>query len=71
MKKWEFCAVSADEMMAYSVLNPEYNDFVSNIESDIMRLRRDVHCPCWDLYELKQQQNFNRVHLSCDVCAVE
>ena len=57
--------------MAYSVVDPQDNDGVDNIASDIMRLRRDGHCPCLDLSEMKQQQNFKHFRLSCDVCAVE
>ena len=57
--------------MAYSVVDPQDNDGVANISSDSMRLRRDGYCPCLDLSELKQQQNFKWVRLSCAVCAVE
>ena len=53
LKKWEFCVVAAEEMMYYSVVYPQENDSVTNIASDIMRLRRDIHCPCLDISELK------------------
>ena len=53
MKKWEFCVFVADEMMAYSVVGTQDNNSVANIASDIMRLRRDIHCPCLDISELK------------------
>ena len=52
-------------------MHPQDSDRVDNIESDIMILIRDGHCPCLYIYELKQQQNVKLVCLSCAVCAVE
>ena len=56
--------------MAYSVVDPQDNDGVANIESDTMRLRRDRHCPCLGLFELKHKQNVKLVRLSYAVCEV-
>ena len=57
--------------MAYSVVDPQDNDGVANIVSEIMRLRRDEHCPCLDLSEIKQQRNVKQICLSCAVCEIE
>ena len=57
--------------MSYSVVYPQDNGDVSNVSPDIIRVRRDAHCPCLDLSKLKQQQNVKQVCLSCAVCAVE
>ena len=52
LKKWEFCVVAEEEMMTYYVVYPQDNDGVADIASDIIILRRDRHCPCFDLSEL-------------------
>ena len=54
-KKWKFCAVAVDEMMACSVVDPQENEGVANIAPEIMILRQDGNCPCLDMSELKQQ----------------
>ena len=43
--------------MAYYVVDPQEYEGVANIESDLMRLRQDIHCLCFDISELKQTQN--------------
>ena len=65
------CAVDAEEIMVYSVVDPQDNDGAANIASDIMILRQDRHCPYYYLYELKHQLNYKWVLLSCDVWSVE
>ena len=57
--------------MAYYVVYTQEKDSVSNIAYNVMKLRRDRHCPCLDMSELKQQRNTKPVFLSCAVCAVE
>ena len=57
--------------MIHFEVDPQENGSVANIAYYIMRLRRDGHCPCLDISELKQQQNVKLVFLSSDVCVVE
>ena len=71
LKKWDFCDVAEEEMVAYSVVDTQDNDSVYNIAYDILRLRRDGNCPCFYMYELKQQQNLRLFCLIFAVCAVE
>ena len=56
-KNREFCVIPAEEMIAYSLVEPKDKDGVANISYDIKRIRQDRHCPCLDMSEMKQQKN--------------
>ena len=57
VNKWGLGVVAAGEIMSYSVVDPQGNYSVANIASGTTRLRKDIHFPCLDISELKQQRN--------------
>ena len=69
LNKCEFCSVAAEEIIDYSLVDQQDNDGGANTESDIARLIPDIHCPCLDLPEPKQQKEKKNC-LSCAFFAV-
>ena len=65
------CGVAEKEILDYSVVDPQENCSVSNIGSYIMRLRRDGHCPCLHMTDMKQKQKIKQIYLRNAVYAVE